>query len=267
MAGGAETSRYFLPHSMGEVDRLDLLHYATRATLHADYLAPVRAPARILDVGTGTGQWAYELAEDFGQALVVGLDLVPTKPRSPANYRFVRGNLLQGLPFGDGRFDFVHQRLLVSGIPVRNWPAAVAELVRVTAPAGWVELTEAAPFMEPEGPATHRLYELLARMGREHGLDTHGVVIPRLGRYLLDAGAEHVQTRTVNLPIGRWADRVGEWIACNYRVLFTMLAPRFERAYGLPESECRELVATMLQEFEQLKPTIECGIAFGQRPA
>jgi hypothetical protein len=44
--------------------------------------------------------------------MVVGLDLVPSKPPQPANYHFAYGNVLQGLPFADDRFDFVHERFL-----------------------------------------------------------------------------------------------------------------------------------------------------------
>lgn len=47
--------------------------------------------------------------------MVVGLDLVPSKPHQPANYHFVYGNVRQGLPFADNRVDFVHQRFLCIG--------------------------------------------------------------------------------------------------------------------------------------------------------
>ena len=37
-------------------------------------------------------------------ALVVGLDLVPSKPNPPENYRFVRASVLQSTPFVGGTF-------------------------------------------------------------------------------------------------------------------------------------------------------------------
>jgi hypothetical protein len=55
----------------------------------------------------------------FPCAMVVGLDVVPSKPHQPANYHFVYGNVPQGLPFTDDRFDFVHQRFL--GIRSAPW--------------------------------------------------------------------------------------------------------------------------------------------------
>jgi SAM-dependent methyltransferase len=249
------------------VDRLDILHFATRAQLNGrNYLAPIGQPDRILDVGCGTGQWAYELCNEFPDAVVVGLDLAPSKPGRPANYRFVRANVLQGLPFRDDEFEFVHQRLLVSGVPVTDWPAVVADLVRVTRPRGWVELVESMPFVEPEGSATRRLFEIFGRLGREVGHDTMGHVQRALGRYLQTAGSVSVQARTMALPIGEWGDQVGAWMAAGLRSLFTRLGPIFEAKYGLPEAECRALTAAMFEECEALKSTITFHIAFGQRP-
>ncbi len=45
-----------LPEHVAEIDRLDVQHYALRAALEGNYIAPVTDPERILDVGTGTGQ-------------------------------------------------------------------------------------------------------------------------------------------------------------------------------------------------------------------
>jgi ubiquinone/menaquinone biosynthesis C-methylase UbiE len=257
---------YVLPRHPGEANRLDLQHHVLRAVLGSNYLAPIERPARLLEVGSGTGQWAFELAAEFPDALVVGFDLVPSKGSGPANYRFVRGNVLQGLPFGDGQFDFVHQRLMVSGVPVSRWAAVAGDLVRVTRPEGWIELVEAMPGMEPEGPATARLLSLLRQLVRTTGLDSLGHVMGSLDRYLEQAGAVAVQTRTLTLPIGEWGGNVGSWLASDARALFTRLEGTFEARLGLAGTECRQLIATMLDEFEQYRPTTSFKIALGQRP-
>src|SRR5262249_36118029 len=142
--------------------------------LRANHVAPVGDPARVLDVGCGTGQWGYEMCAEHPSALVVGLDLVSGKPGQPARYRFVRGNGLDGLPFADGEFDFVHQRLLASGVPVVAWPALVAEVDRVTRPGGWVELVEGPFEIEGAGPAAQRLVVLARKLIESLGLDTTG---------------------------------------------------------------------------------------------
>lgn len=43
--------------------------------------APIgEKPARILDVGTGTGIWAIEIGDDYPDAEIIGTDLSPTQP-------------------------------------------------------------------------------------------------------------------------------------------------------------------------------------------
>jgi SAM-dependent methyltransferase len=85
---------YFLPRGGAEVDRLDVQHYALGEALGSNRLAPLERPARILDVGCGTGQWAYELCAEFPGSLVFGFDLQRSKAPWPARFRFVQGNLL-----------------------------------------------------------------------------------------------------------------------------------------------------------------------------
>ncbi len=197
---------------------------------------------------------------------MVGLDLLPGKPDPPSNYRFVRGNVLQGLPFADASFDFVHQRLLISGVPVRCWQDLVAELVRVAGPGGWIELDEAAPGVEPAGPATQRLHDMLRRLGREVGLDTTGIVAGSLDRYLTQAGAVDVETWRGTFPVGEWAGDVGSFLASDLRALFMRLSDVFQDRFGVPAIESLELIRAMQEEFEQQRGSIGSAVAFGRKP-
>src|SRR5215472_4044034 len=67
-----DSGHYLLPRHLDEIDRLDIQHYTTRETLRANHLAPVVNPGRVLDVGCGTGQWGFEICQEFASALVVG---------------------------------------------------------------------------------------------------------------------------------------------------------------------------------------------------
>jgi SAM-dependent methyltransferase len=246
--------------------RFDELHRVLRSVMGGNHLAPLVEPGSILDVGCGTGQWAYEMCDEFPEARVVGIDLRPCKPSARSSYRFVKANLLQGLPFLDGTFGYVHQRLLMSGVPMDSWPAAVAELARVTRPGGWLELHETAPGMEPEGPATRRLYDWLRELGRAAGTDTMGYILGSLDRMLAATGARPKRDETLEVPVGGWAGPLGETVAASFASLFTGLTKTFEARFGLPESECLSLVEAMLAEFEELQPIIYSRVVVGQRP-
>ena len=67
--------------SQDELDRMDFEHHIFKLLLLGDlYLAPVGNPQRILDIGTGTGIWAIEIADKFPSATVIGTDLSPVQP-------------------------------------------------------------------------------------------------------------------------------------------------------------------------------------------
>jgi ubiquinone/menaquinone biosynthesis C-methylase UbiE len=135
-----------------------------RYALRGNYASPIRDPHAILDVGSGTGRWAIEMANLFPRANVLGLDINPPPvdllaergmEMRPPNYAFVAGNLLEGLPFAERSFDFVHMRALVTAIPHDRWPYVIGELARVARPGGWVESLEVT-FLEGGGPAAVR---------------------------------------------------------------------------------------------------------------
>jgi SAM-dependent methyltransferase len=256
-----------LPRHPAEIDRLDLQHYALRAALKGNYVAPVEAPARILDVGSGTGQWSFDLCAEFPEALVVGFDIDPSKAERPGNYRFVRGNVLNGLPFADGSFDFVHQRLMQAAIPLARWPEAVDHLLRVTRPGGVVELMEIGDRTEPAGPAITRMWELCARLAQLHGLNWTRAVPGALDSYLEGAGAVEVQRHHVAIPVGTWGDTVGSMMAEDLHALFSRLLPAFEARLDLPVAEGSELVAAAIQECETYRTNAICTFVHGRRAA
>jgi SAM-dependent methyltransferase len=64
-----------------EQDRLDLHHEVFLGLLEGELLkAPIKDPHRILDVGTGTGIWAIDIADKYPMAEVIGTDITPIQP-------------------------------------------------------------------------------------------------------------------------------------------------------------------------------------------
>jgi len=258
---------YVLPRHPSELDRLDIQHYAMREALEGNHLAPIGGATTILDVGCGTGQWAFDLCAEHAAAMVVGLDLVAGKPDPPPNYRFVRANLLQGMPFVDGRFDFVHQRFLVSGIPVVAWQGVIEELVRVTRPGGWIELVEGTAWVEPAGSATSRLFEMGFTLARARGLDMSGILFASLDERLRAAGLTDVRRRVLAVPIGEWGGRAGSLMASDMRAVFTRMADVFQARLDVPAAESQELINTMQLEWEEYRTHSNIAVAYGRRPS
>lgn len=259
------TQRYLFPRDPSEVSRLDLQHYALREALGANYFSPIELPERILDVGTGSGQWCVDMIAEFPRAMAVGLDLVPGKPVRDGRHRFVRGDVTAGLPFQEQRFDFVHQRLLRAGIPYVAWPFVVGELVRVTRPGGWVELVEVGNEPTNAGAATCRLFGYLSRLAAAQALNPDDRMVLRLEHLLADAGLQGVTARRFELPVGEWGGRAGSFLASDLRAMFTRLAPTFQAAFAVPQAETLELTRAAIAECEESHSSAVFLCAWGQR--
>jgi SAM-dependent methyltransferase len=265
-SGKTARQPYFLPQSgEREIDRLDVQHYALALAVGGHYLAPVRQPRRVLDVGCGTGRWCMDVSAGLPDAEVVGFDLTESKVKRAPNYQFVKGDVLRGLPFEDESFGFVHQRLLVVAVPLADWPRVVADIVRVTEPGGWVELAETAPFLSGAGPATERLVTMWWNLGQKSGFDTAGHLVAHLDQYLRDAGLVNVSARTVLVPVGDWADQIGRMMRQDMRSLITQTAPRMAMVYNITLSEVNGIVQAAMDELETRHPYFNLRVAWGKR--
>lgn len=264
---------YLLPKDMEETSRLDFQHYVIRYALKGNYAAPLSSPRTILDVGTGTGRWAREIAELFPNANVIGSDVVEPPadklssqggydPRPP-NYTFVAANVLEGLPFADASFDFVHQRLLFLAVPADRWPNVVQELARVTAPGGWVELVESGLLVNP-GPATSTYEGWTQALGRRRGIDM--AVTPMVGGYLDAAGLVNTQRRTIEIPLGRWGGRLGQMMAQNIFAAFQSVRPALLGQGITTEQEYNRIMGALMEEWERQHSTTPFYVSWGQRP-
>ncbi len=248
---------YVLPKDFGEIRRLDFQHFLLRFGLRGNYLAPLGKPLSILDVGCGTGRWAMEMATDFPQANVFGVDLVAAEDvtlgygleRRPDNYTFVTGNVLEKLPFEDNSFDFVHQRLLVAAIPEKDWPHVVSELARVARPGGWVELAECGvPEDVPNSPYA-RLWGTWIAFCRKRGIDfTKGSSIPDL---LRQSGLTNVQSKRVDFPMGDYGGHVGRASATDCLAVGSALRQGVVGTGIMSTEEYDQLFEAAKREFAQ----------------
>lgn len=131
------------------------------APLH-EALAAVAPPARVLDLGTGTGAAALAVAERWPGAVVTGVDVSPemierarakTPPQLAERVRF---DVADGsrLPYAEASFDLV---VLANVIPFFD------ELARVVAPGGAVAFSFS---LGPETPIYVPPERLRSELGR-----------------------------------------------------------------------------------------------------
>ena len=156
----------------------------------------VRPGQRVLDVATGTGLVAHELA-DRG-ADVVGLDqsedmLAVARERLGDRVTFVRGEA-ERLPFADAEFDALTFTYLLRYVDDRA--ATMRELARVVRPGGRIGMVE---FGVPAAAPLRALWRVHTRVG----LPLIGRLVSpawlEVGRFL-GPNIEELHTREPDLP-------------------------------------------------------------------
>ncbi|KAL0580636.1 hypothetical protein V5O48_001366 [Marasmius crinis-equi] len=107
-------------------------------------------PTRVLDIGCGTGSWILDCARVWRRCHFVGLDVVPLHPDLiqvgsldlAQRITWVQHNFLEGLPFPNEEFDFVHIKRIARGVPEDKWDFLFEEITRVMKPGGAFEMIE-----------------------------------------------------------------------------------------------------------------------------
>ncbi|KAI9737966.1 MAG: hypothetical protein M1834_009336 [Cirrosporium novae-zelandiae] len=108
----------------------------------------------VLDIGTGTGNWAIDFADEYPSARVIGVDLSPIQPTwVPPNCFFEVDDCEADWTYNH-KFDFIHGRMLTIGW--RNWDKLCEQAFDYLNPGGWFELQEFAfPLTCECPPDTH----------------------------------------------------------------------------------------------------------------
>ncbi|KAF8245525.1 S-adenosyl-L-methionine-dependent methyltransferase [Wilcoxina mikolae CBS 423.85] len=198
--------KYLLPTDEKEQERLDMHHEIMLALLGGKlHLAPLASPKYILDVGTGTGIWAIDMADTYPDAEVIGTDLSPIQPEwVPPNCKFEVDDAEQEWAYQPDCFDFIHVRNLVQSIS--DWPEVMSEIYRCTKPGGWVELAEAGTetFSDDNtlGNAFVKFHEYLNEAMLKIGRPPATAALLR--QRLEDAGFVDVRAVDFKQPFGPW---------------------------------------------------------------
>jgi ubiquinone/menaquinone biosynthesis C-methylase UbiE len=173
---------YFLPNDALEQNRLDLEHEMWKLTLDgALSMVPFeKTPESVLDIGTGTGIWAIEFAQEYPESYVVGTDISLIQPLHdciPPNCSFERDDIEDGWIF-DRSFDYIHLRGMLTCF--NDHKAVLQKMFDNVCPGGWVEYQDFLPqglgkdaaneeayHGSPMQIFTQRTVEAAARFGRD----------------------------------------------------------------------------------------------------
>ncbi|KAK6535588.1 hypothetical protein TWF694_002043 [Orbilia ellipsospora] len=202
----AEDNEYFVPNDEIESDRLDLTHHVMRIMQNGNLFgAPIgRNPQKILDIGTGTGIWAIEVADMFPSATVIGNDLSPIQP---ACVQFEIDDVEKEWTHTEGSFDLIYSRYMLGSI--RDWPRLIRQAYKALRPGGYLEILEPDSTLHSDDGTLREDSPLMDWNRRfiaaaEAELGSSIIEAPRYKGYIVDAGFVDIHEDIFKLPNAPW---------------------------------------------------------------
>ncbi|KAH7629377.1 S-adenosyl-L-methionine-dependent methyltransferase [Sordaria sp. MPI-SDFR-AT-0083] len=136
--GNAES---WQPNDAHHIDAQEVAHHNYMVAIgHKLYLSPLEKNkvGKVLDIGTGTGSWVIDFADEFPNTEVIGTDITPIQPTwTPPNCKFELDDCNAEWTWPDNTFDFIHCRMMF-GV-VTDWDDLFRQAYRTSKPGGWVE--------------------------------------------------------------------------------------------------------------------------------
>ncbi len=187
------------------------VHYHSFRLAIGDQLfyAPINIPTEILDVGTGTGIWAVDVADQNPAARVLGIDLSPIQPEwVPPNLSFQREDLDDEWHYPGRKFDLVHTREM-NGIAIKDWPQFFVQAFESMKPGGWVECQECEKDIKSDDNTIPQKSWVMKWLRlREEGFQRGGMT----GRFHPETVANQMRSAGfINMEILRFKMPIGPW--------------------------------------------------------
>ncbi len=283
MEANSHNSYVFDPESSAEMARLiNQDRMMTQAM--GGPLAGLEQPEtlrNILDLGSGPGGWALDVAFELPQANVEGIDIsrimvdyanARARTQDILNASFGVMNITEPLDFPAASFDLVNARFLTVALKREAWPPLLKESTRVLRPGGYLRLTEVVDAGISNSAALNQLMQLLLQAlwlaGYAFSPDGHSVgAVHMLPSFLRELGYQQVRLQPhaveYSANMEAWADQyhnievAGSQIKPLLVKLGLITIEDFDQLYAQAISDMHQETFCAIQHFTTV---------FGQKP-
>ncbi|KAG8701072.1 hypothetical protein FRC09_005575 [Ceratobasidium sp. 395] len=278
-----------------EARRQEMQHVALKALVRGNYIGPVQqvlkprtdgTRPRILDMRTGDGTWAQEMATEFPHCDITSVDIAPMTTHAPRpNISFEIYDLYAGVAEPDESFDYVSCRHLQ--LIVKEYDRLIFDLHRVLRPGGLISVCEVENFLfEVDEPPYNTIaykslpnvcygVDLVRAAITAQGIDLDAVY--RIGDWLrpnsefwrrtgekyeipqsriiqASTGFTHINNQQVLMPTGTWhpdpaVAQIGALISRTWMMAWRQLEGVLTE-HGLDEDEAKRVASTCIEELQ-----------------
>ncbi|TQV94783.1 UMTA methyltransferase [Cordyceps javanica] len=264
-----ETGTYFAPVDEEEVERLELMHDVLLKVFDNRLIfPPIVSPRNVLDCGCGAANWAVDVAEQYPDCEVLGIDVSPhmLPDHPPPNLDFQIDDLNARFTFPANSFDLVHSQMVAGGVHASRWPSYVRDMYRVTKHGGWCQIVEM--YLNAQSDNGRLTYGKFLESRKNPRAALH------MATWMESAGFVDIESKLITLPMSAWPteprdQRIGRANRENIKELLATagLYPLTEQA-RMPMEEFEQLISSARDEAGDpaLKAYFPLYVFIGRKP-
>ncbi|KAK7980457.1 hypothetical protein PG989_012914 [Apiospora arundinis] len=270
--------RYPFPNDDTEQERMDIQHHMFRIALGSKlYLAPINLQRTkyVLDVGTGTGAWANDFAEEHPQCQVIGIDLTTIQPSRVPNCTFRRADAEDEWVYYPRKFDFVYMRCM--NVCFDNPQGVLRQAFLNMNPGATIEYQSSTWEIcsddgTAEGTNLERWLQLLTAGAKAMGRDALSCL--RVEQWLKELGFVDVHRVEGLLPTSSWPrekrwNLVGKYMTEDLYMGLDGISRRLLTAAGLHTAQINEFLPLVRADIRNtnIHAYIPYQVVYAQKPS
>ncbi len=218
---------------------------------------------RVLDIACGPAGWAIDVAFEYPEMEVVGVDIsentinynfAQARVRNLQNVTFEVMDAREPLAFQDHSFDLVNGRLFVGFMDTQTWPQLLAECWRILRPGGIIRLTESeSGISNSKASQDIQAYfcEALSKLKRTYSVDGRSLGIAyMLPRLLHGAGFQDIQGKAFYIDCS-YSTPLHYSTFRNVEAAYMLLKPFILQHVNVTEEEYDQNYNQMLIDFQK----------------
>ncbi|KAG1050544.1 hypothetical protein G6F43_007194 [Rhizopus delemar] len=238
-----------------EKDRYQRMHYMLKLVNKRNILTTFnQSPSIIVKSGLDDGIWTIEVATEYPDAKIIGLDTKLPDIQLP-NQTYYRTDIVHTWPIPANTVDFVYQRNMGTRLQKEHWPIVLRQMFTVLKKGACIELVEHELFNHQLGPVSTEIREHYRDQCKQQNLALDPQQIPIL---LNQIGFEGIECKVIDVPLGEWPDETelkhfGFMNLDIQKAQFKNKKNEFMSNWGLTSTAYDQMMSQAVEEIERYR--------------